>query len=121
MLVAALWVGLLVDGLGRVPLGASAFSYALCGLVIVRYRESMAVRAWTTHAVLGAACSFVVTFIAWLMLTKEALVDMPWNWLLFRIAGSALAGALVSPFVVALLHRLDRVLGYVPREEAHAS
>jgi rod shape-determining protein MreD len=121
MVVAALWIGILDDGLGRMPLGISSFGYAACGLLVAYYRESMAVRAWTTHMVLGAGGSLVMTIASWLMLAKEDLVAMPWNWVLFKFAGSAITGAMATPVVIALLHRLDRLLGYVPREEAHAS
>lgn len=115
---AAVMVGLLADSLGMLPLGFHAFCYAVAGLVIAQFRGSMAVRAWTTHAFLGASANLLVTLAAWVLLAVDGDLQWPLPWLLLRFAGSLLTGALVTPILFAAMSRLDHRLGNLDLREA---
>ena len=116
MVQAALVIGVLDDSLGMLPLGFSAFCFAAIGLVIARYRDMMSVSQWTTHAFLGALANFATTVVTWLLLAKDAQIHWPWNWLVFKFAGSLVTGAVLVPVIFALLHQLDHLMGHAPAE-----
>lgn len=118
MLRAAVLLGLLSDSLGMTPLGFSSFCFAAIGLLIVHFRDMMTVRAWTTHAFVGAAAAFVTTVATWLLIVGDGALQWPWPWTLFKLFGALVNGALLVPLIVETLRRLDHLTGHVPREEA---
>jgi cell shape-determining protein MreD len=100
-----------------VLIGISSFCYAAIGLVIARFRETMTISAVTTQAFLGGAANFLTTFVTWLLLSRDGEVHWPWNWLLFKFAGSLLTGAVLVPLIFSALRQLDHRLGRVRYEE----
>ena len=114
MLQAAILIGLLGDSIGRMPLGCTAFLFAACGLVISRYRGTMAINQWTTHLFLGGCAGLVSTLGAFTILSAMGSIEMSWPWCLFRMAGGTILGAIVTVLVVSFMCRMDRLLGFAP-------
>ena len=112
----ALLLGVLDDSLGMKPLGFSAFCFAAVALLIFRFRDLMTVRAWTTHAFLGAIANFSTTVVTWVLLAKDGQLHWQWNWLLLKFCGSLVTGAILTPLMFAALSSLDRLTGR-PRVE----
>lgn len=120
MIPAALLIGILGDSLGMMPLGFSSLCYAITGSIIAHFRDVMTVRSWSTHAFLGATANFATTFVTWLLLSKDDLVQWPWNWLFLKFVGSLFTGAIIVPLMFAVLERIDHLLGHTFNEEAQS-
>lgn len=117
VLEVAILAGIVEDSLSQVPLGTSSFLYALAGLIIERWRGSMIVRQWTTHAVAGAATNLAATAFVLLMLVKDGLIEPRWGYVVLRLAGAGLLGALAAPIVFHVMEGLDDTLGLTEAEE----
>jgi rod shape-determining protein MreD len=118
MVQAAILIGVLDDSLGMMPIGFSSFCYASIGLVIAHFREVMTVRAWTTHAFIGAVGNFATTLVTWLLLAKDGQIHWPWHWLVLKLAGSLVTGAILVPVIFAVLSQLDHIMDHGREREA---
>lgn len=118
MLEVALLAGLIEDSLGQTPLGTSSFCYCVAGLAVEHFRETVVVRQWTTHAMLGAVVNLGVTVVSFALLAKDRLVEPDLLHVVLRPLGAALLGAAVAPVVFAAVEFLDRTVGNVEAGEA---
>jgi rod shape-determining protein MreD len=118
LLVAAVVGGLVQDALGLVPLGYSSFGYCLIGLAARGLRDAVLVRQWTTHVLFGAAGNVALQFFLAFVLLANGTVQPAWLWLLAKLIGALLGGAIVVPFVFRGIAALDRLVGNVEAEEA---
>lgn len=119
LLAAAVGAGLVEDSLGQMPLGYSVFCYCVMGLLVEHFRDSLLVRQWTTHAMLGLLANLGLTLALMLLLAKDGLIVPDLLHTVLRLVGALLLGAVTAPVVVAALESLEQTLGMAD-EEAEA-
>ena len=119
LLAAAVGAGLVEDSLGQMPLGYSVFCYCVMGLLVEHFRDSLLVRQWTTHAMLGLLANLGLTLVLMLLLAKDGLIVPDLLHTVLRLVGALLLGAVTAPVVVAALDSLEQTLGMAD-EEAEA-
>jgi len=113
MLTVALLAGLFQDSLSLIPIGYSSFCFAVCGVVIQRYRETMMVQSTLTHMVLTAAMNGLVTLVLAVLLLNEGMIPWQPGWLLLKIPGAMLLGIITGPLVIATAQALEEKLGLI--------
>jgi cell shape-determining protein MreD len=118
LLAAGMVGGLVQDALGLMPLGYSSFAYCIFGLAALRLRETVLVRQWTTHVLFGAVGNLAMHLFLATVLLADGSVRPAWAWLVAKMFGAFLGGALVTPFVFRGVAALDRLVGNVEAEEA---
>ncbi len=113
-LAAALLAGFLQDALSFIPLGYS--SALLVGMVwlVGRFRDEIFIGDPLTHAVLGAVFAAAMTLALYLMLRQTGALTPAPGWLVRKLAGSLVTGALTMPAVFRLLDRMEVPLGLAP-------
>jgi len=119
LLAAAVGAGLVEDSLGQMPLGYSVFCYCVMGLLVEHFRDSLLVRQWTTHAMLGLLANLGLTLALMLLLAKDGLIVPDLLHTVLRLVGALLLGVVTAPVVVAALESLEQTLGMAD-EEAEA-
>ncbi|MCS6771115.1 MAG: rod shape-determining protein MreD [Kiritimatiellae bacterium] len=116
LMEVALLAGLVEDSLSQVPLGTTSFAYAVSSLAIERWRASLAVRHWTTHAAVAAAVNAATTAFAFLMLLKDGLIEPQPYAVVLRLVGSVVLGGVFGPLVFQAMEGLDDTLGLAESE-----
>jgi len=113
MLIFALLAGLFQDSLSLIPLGYSSFCFAVCAMIIGKYRELMMTQSTLTHMVVTAAMYAAVTLMLSVLLVKDGLI--PWQpvWLLLKIPGAVVLGVITGPVVIAAARALEEKLGLI--------
>ena len=113
MLSFALLAGMFQDSMTLIPLGYSSFCFAVCVMVIAKYRDLMMVQSPLTHMVVVAGMHAVVTLLLSILLVKDGLI--PWQpvWLLLKIPGAIVLGLVTGPVVIAVTRAFEEKLGLV--------
>lgn len=117
LLIAAILAGLLQDSLGLVPLGYSAFCFTIVALLVASFREILFIHKHLSHVLVGAICAGSVTLLVYFLLRASGLLVMHFSQLMLRTMGMAILGAFSVPPVIALMFRLDHMLGNTPARE----
>ena len=108
---AALLAGLVEDSLSLAPLGYSACAFlAAGGLALLLRKEFFADKA---HVVswFGALCAATSTGTMAVLLRAKGLVALSGGEIFWRMAGSAVLGAILIPVLFGLIRGLERRLG----------
>lgn len=119
LVAAAVGAGLVEDSLGQMPLGYSVFCYCVMGLLVEHFRDSLLVRQWTTHVMLGLLSNLGLTLALMVLLAKDGLIVPDVLHTMLRLLGAVLLGAVTAPVVVMALESLEQTLGMAD-EEAEA-
>jgi rod shape-determining protein MreD len=117
MLVAAFLAGLLQDVMSPIPLGYSSFCFCVIGLVAGRFRNVVMTESLLPAVLFGASAAMVAVLASYLLLVKDQLVSCTFWWLLLKLIGAGILGAVCAPVVFALIGRLDRMVGNVMTKE----
>lgn len=117
LIFAAVLAGIVEDSLGQMPLGYTSFFYALAGLGVEYFRETVVVRQWTTHVMFGAVVNLAVSLAIFLLLAKDGLVSPPAPLVALRLAGAFVLGGVTAPIVFHAMQSLEETLGIVEAEE----
>jgi len=115
---AGLLAGLFQDANGLVPLGFSSVSFCLVGLVVYRYRDVVFVYRAVTHMVIGAVSAGAVTMLLALALAGNGMILLSPAWLVSKVIGSMVLGAVTIPIVFRFIEGLETRLGI---QEARAA
>ena len=113
MVIAACAAGFLQDALSPIPLGISVCAFCACGWIISRYRRLMLVDSLLTQVFIGVTASFTAALLTYLLLIKDAHVQLPFARALLKLVGTGLLGAVAVPVMFRILNRLDRTVGNV--------
>ena len=117
-LVAAVWAGILTDGLGGVPPGTSALVLALLTLVLAGLRHVIPESSWGTAAGVGAIGAPLLALAHLLMLHRRGYAShLDWT-LLISLLLLIPAGAAATGLLWRVARSLDLWAGNVaPRKE----
>jgi cell shape-determining protein MreD len=118
MLAAAMLAGLVEDLLGLMPVGCTSFGYVLAGSLCHYFRGMVMVRQWSTHALFGAVTAGLGVLANAILLALGGTIGVGPGWLLLRLLGAALGGAVATPLVFRALAGLDEMLGNLEPEKA---
>lgn len=110
-LFAAVLAGVLQDALSMIPLGYSSFWFCVVGLVINRFRELVFIREGITHILVGALANGGMVLGLFFMLSLDDRVSLSAGWVVLKVTGSILLGAVIVPLVFLAGSSLDRLLG----------
>ena len=110
---AAVLAGLLQDALSLLPLGYSALAFCLVAVTVNRFRDTVFVHAAFTHMIFGALAAAAVTLMLSAMMAATGIARPPVVWLLLKLTGSLLLGAVAVPLMFQVTARLDRMVGNV--------
>jgi rod shape-determining protein MreD len=116
-LVAALWAGILTDGLGGVPAGTSAFVLLAVALLLLALRQVLPGESWTTAALAGAAVAPLLAGAQALALRRQWECAPGPATLLVTLLVLAAAGALLTAAAAAAGRGLDLWAGNVKTRE----
>lgn len=119
MLAVALLAGLFQDSLSLIPIGYSSFCFAVCGVIIQKYREMMMVQSVLTHMVLTAAMHGAVTLVLAILMLKDGMIPWQPGWLLLKIPGAMALGLITGPLVIAATQALEEKLGLIEGNSDH--
>ena len=109
--LTALLAGVIEDSLSLAPLGYSACAFlAAGGLAVLLRGDFFADKARTTMW-FGALCAAASTGTMALLLRMKGLVGLSGSEIFWRMAGSAVLGAVVVPLLFGLMRGLERRLG----------
>jgi rod shape-determining protein MreD len=119
MLAAAVGAGLMQDALSMLPLGCSVLCFSAAGLLIHRFRETIAADSLLLASLLGLAAAGAVTLATGgiLLLDEESGFAFRPAWLAIRVLGAAVLGAAAVPILVRGIGVLEQLVGLVPRPE----
>lgn len=109
--VTALLAGLVEDSLSLAPLGYSACAFLVAGGLAVLLREDFFADRASTILWFGALCSATSTGMMALLLRMKGLVALSGGEVFWRMAGSAVLGAVLIPLLFGWMRRLERMLG----------
>lgn len=112
-LTAAILGGLFQDSLGLVPLGYAAVCFSVVAVLASRFREVMFLHEFLSHVWIGASASAISTALLFGLLKGSGLTAAGTGWIVVRIVGSALLGAVCVPLVMAVMAGVDKTLGNV--------
>ncbi len=118
MLWAAVLAGMVQDGMGLIPFGYSSFAFCVTGLMIARCKELVFVHEMITHMLLGVLVAFGTTLILFFLLTSTGLIEMNVSQAFHKAFGSALLGAVATPFVFRVCVHLDSLMGLVESRDS---
>lgn len=107
----ALLGGLLVDSLSLAPLGFSTCAFLVAGGLAVLLRQDFFAYKATTISGVGAVCAAVATGAMATLLRMKGLVGLSLTAMAWRMAGSAVLGAILIPVLFGLMRGLERRLG----------
>ena len=109
--VAALLAGLVEDSLSLAPLGYSACAFLAAGGLALLLRADFFAEKASTVMWFGALCAATSTGTMALLLKMKGLVFLSGGEIFWRMAGSAVLGAVVMPLLFGLMRGLERRLG----------
>ncbi len=107
----ALLGGILEDSLSLAPLGFSTCAFLVSGGLAVLLRADFFAHKATTVSVFGALCASVSTGVMAALLHARGLVTLTLGGTAWRMAGSAVLGAILVPVLFGLMRGLERRLG----------
>lgn len=107
----ALLGGMLEDSLSLAPLGFSTCAFLVSGGLAVLLRADFFAHKATTVSVFGALCASVSTGVMAALLHARGLVALTLGETVWRMAGSAVLGAILIPVLFGLIRGLERRLG----------
>ena len=107
----AFLAGVLEDSLSLAPLGYSTCAFLAAGGLAVLLREDFFADKARTVFWFGALCAATSTGTMALLLRMKGLVVLSGGEIFWRMAGSAVLGAIVIPLLFALMRGLERRLG----------
>jgi len=113
LLWAAIVAGLMQDGLGSVPFGYSSVVFCATGWLVARFKDVVFAHEAFTHMLFGALAGAAHTFLLYLLLNGTDLLYMPFAVAFQKAMGTALLGALLTPFIFMWCAALDRKMGLV--------
>ena len=109
--LAALAAGVLEDALSLAPLGFSACVFLVAGGLALLLRADFFAEKASTVMWFGALCAATSTGTMALLLKMKGLVFLSGGEIFWRMAGSAVLGAVVMPLLFGLMRGLERRLG----------
>ena len=107
----ALLAGLVEDSLSLAPLGYSACAFLAAGAVALLLRADFFADKASTVMWFGALCAAAATGTMALLLRMKGLVTLSAGEISWRMAGSAVLGAVVMPLLFGMIRGLERRLG----------
>ncbi len=113
LLSVAIVAGIVQDGMGLIPFGYSSVAFVVLGLMIARFKELVFVHEVLTHMLFGLLMAAGATGVLFVLLTSTDLVEMSFSQAFHKMIGSALLGAIATPFIFQGCARLDRLMGLV--------
>lgn len=116
-LVAALWAGVLCDGLGGVPAGVSSCCLAVVAVLLLALRRVLAADSWLTAALAGAAAAPLLAACQAAALRRQWETAPGAGVLLAALLAMAAAGAPAAVAAVAAGQTLDGWAGNLPRKK----
>ena len=108
---AVLLAALLADSLSLAPLGTSALAFLAAGAVAMLVRIPFRTDKIRTILLAGALCSAVATGVMALTLRAKGIEFAGADAVGWRVAGSALLGAVTVPLLFAAMRWMERLLG----------
>lgn len=113
MLAAALFGGILSDGIGSLPLGITPLAFAAIGAALHYSRDTIFSGKMVTNIVFGAVIGMSATvFVFMLLLFPGQTPDgLQLRMIFFKIIGTMIYGAVFFPVIYALLERLELLTG----------
>ena len=109
--LAALAAGVLDDSLSLAPLGLSACAFLVAGGLALLLRADFFADKASTVMWFGALCAATSTGTMALLLKMKGLVFLSGGEIFWRMAGSAVLGAVVMPLLFGMMRGLERRLG----------
>ncbi|NCA83001.1 MAG: rod shape-determining protein MreD [Opitutae bacterium] len=107
----ALLAGVVEDSLSLAPLGCSVFAFLAAGGLAVLLREDFYADKARTVMGFGALCAATSTGAMALLLRLKGLVALSGGEIFWRMAGSAVLGAVLIPLLFGGMRGLERLLG----------
>jgi rod shape-determining protein MreD len=107
----ALLAGLVEDSLSLAPLGYSACAFLAAGGLALLLREDFFADKTRTVIWFGALCAATSTGTMALLLRLKGLVALSGGEIFWRMAGSAILGAVLIPLLFGMMRGLERRLG----------
>ena len=107
----ALLAGVVEDSLSLAPLGCSACAFLAAGGLAVLLREDFYADKVRTTMGFGALCAATSTGAMALLLRLKGLVALSGGEIFWRMAGSAILGAVLIPLLFGGMRGLERLLG----------
>jgi rod shape-determining protein MreD len=117
MLVAAAVAGFIQDSLSGIPLGYSSSIFALLGWFSGRYRELVMAESIMTPVIFGGVMGSAGMLLQGLLLLHAGTITWRVDWMLLRILGGGVLGAITAPVVFYLAHVLERAVGNIETKE----
>lgn len=118
MLSAALFGGILNDGISSLPLGVTALALAVSGSVLHYYRDTVFSGKLVTNIVFGAGIGvsmILITFSLFMFLGQTPYYLQP-RLLFLKIIFTMIYGAVSFPVIYILLERLELLTGSCLRD-----
>lgn len=115
--VAALLSGFLHDVLSMIPIGQTAAVFLVAALITGRFRKLVHGEEVLTAGLFGGVSAFVSVFAEHHLLARDGLVAVTTGALWHKAFGFLLLGAVISPIVFLIVHRLDSLVGNVATSE----
>ena len=110
--VAAVLAGIIQDSLSLIPVGFSAFCFAVIALSVHHLRGVLFRDSAFTVMVLGGGLAALTTLVLYAMLLLGTdMVRVPAGWLVLKLAGSAVLGLGAAPVVWGVAGMLERTVG----------
>ena len=109
--VTALLAGRVEDAWSLAPLGYSACAFLVAGGLAVLLREDFYADKARTVMWFGALCAAASTGTMALLLRMKDLITLSGGDISWRMAGSAMLGAVLIPLLFGLMRGLERLLG----------
>lgn len=113
MLFAALFGGILSDGIGSLPPGITSLAFAVVGTILHYCRHTVFNGKLVTNIVFGAVIGIsmpLFVFVFLLLLGRTPYSFQP-GLLFLKIIGTMIYGAVVFPVTYALLKKLELITG----------
>ncbi len=107
----ALLAGLVEDSLSLAPLGCSACAFLVAGGLALLLRADFFADKASTAMWFGALCASASTGTMALLLKMKGLVGLSGGEIFWRMAGSAVLGAVLVPLLFGMIRGMERVLG----------
>ncbi len=109
--VTAIFAGVISDSLSLAPLGYSTCAFLMAGALALLLREDFYADKARTVMWFGALCAATSTGAMALLLRMKGLVTLSGSEIFWRMAGSAVLGAVLIPLLFGLMRGLERRLG----------